>query len=236
MARIQILQNGIRTDATKADVLSLAQRGLLTPESPIWIDGTQTTCGRIREIVFGVAVPAAPPLPPVCAPQLNTDEPCNTVAATSKNNIQQSHSIISSAAKYGCIGCASVVAFFFVIIIISVFMSAAIDQSDTSSGGFSSTGSEEREQRRIERQKAKEEARKVTMANFLQVSNGMSEREVIGILGSNYEVSAESEIDTGFGPSVRIRMLSWSTEKGLGNCNVTFENDKVTVKAQFGLK
>jgi len=86
---------------------------------------------------------------------------------------------------------------------------------------------------------AKEKARikaldsMVSLRNFYKIESGMSRRQVVALLGSEGEMLSEVAIP-GF-PTTRIFM--WKAP-GLfsGNCNVTFQNGKVTVKAQFGLK
>ena len=73
---------------------------------------------------------------------------------------------------------------------------------------------------------------KVTYANYARVQNGMHLDEVKAILGDRFEVLSDSDI-----AGIRTVMLSWKAGGlGGGNCNVTFQNGQVVMKAQAFLK
>jgi hypothetical protein len=78
---------------------------------------------------------------------------------------------------------------------------------------------------------------KVTYANFQRVENGMTPEQVCDLLGEDFEVMADSSFDLGPAGKTRTTVLSWQGSGLLGgNCNVTFQNGKVILKAQAGLK
>lgn len=80
----------------------------------------------------------------------------------------------------------------------------------------------------------KEEPKKdgITKAEFEQVQTGMSYEDVVAIVGTEGEVSSESEIG-----GITTKMYTWKGESGIGaNANMTFQNNELKSKAQFGLK
>lgn len=72
----------------------------------------------------------------------------------------------------------------------------------------------------------------VTAAGFAALEVGMSYRTVVEILGREGEVVSSSNIAT-----VTV-MYQWKADKGSrgGNMNATFQDGKLAMKAQFGLK
>lgn len=73
---------------------------------------------------------------------------------------------------------------------------------------------------------------KITMSEFNQIETGMSYADVKSIIGSPGEVTAESGSD-----EYHIVIRTWYGNGVTGsNANVTFTNNKVTAKAQVGLK
>lgn len=72
----------------------------------------------------------------------------------------------------------------------------------------------------------------ITMEEYNQIDTGMSYDEVKEIVGSSGEVSAQSEVS-----GYKIIIVTWYGNGSAGsNANVTFTNNKVSAKAQVGLK
>ena len=71
----------------------------------------------------------------------------------------------------------------------------------------------------------------VTMAEFQKLKNGMSYAEAVKIIGF-----AGTEMSSGDIGGIRSGMYSWTNPNGMSNMNAMFQNDKLTMKAQFGLK
>ncbi len=62
------------------------------------------------------------------------------------------------------------------------------------------------------------------------IQNGMSYEEVKNIIGEDGENISESEV-----AGIKTVMYQWSSSDGWGNATVTFQNDEVINKAQFGV-
>ena len=72
----------------------------------------------------------------------------------------------------------------------------------------------------------------ITLSKYQQLKTGMSQAQVVAILGKpGVEISSGE-----FVPGYQIRMLQWFNEDQSGNMNATFQNDRLTSKAQFGLR
>lgn len=69
-----------------------------------------------------------------------------------------------------------------------------------------------------------------THAQFGQITTGMWHSRVIEILGGEGTVASETSW-----PGVRIVAVQWNNSDGSG-LQITFENDRVVGKAQFGLR
>lgn len=81
-----------------------------------------------------------------------------------------------------------------------------------------------------------------TLEKYNRIQIGMSYDEVVAIVGSPTAELADSEIQ-GISnkhvsiPGIRTTVYMWQVDDSLGaNFNITFQNGKVVVKAQFGLK
>lgn len=114
-------------------------------------------------------------------------------------------------------------------------------------GACSATGTDEKTQptsveqpqkqetQKQEAPKPKQEAPKtpkMNKAEFDQIKNGMSIDEVNAIVGGQGELMSE-----GGEGEYKFSMYTWEGEGSLGaNANVSFQADKVSAKAQFGLK
>ena len=71
----------------------------------------------------------------------------------------------------------------------------------------------------------------VTMEQFNKVTEGMTYQEVVGILGSEGTVLSSSNM-----AGYKTVVYQWNGASFGGNMNGTFQNDKLIMKAQFGLK
>jgi len=142
---------------------------------------------------------------------------------------------ISSKAK-ACPNCGAVlkkktslvtylVAGFFVLVFIGLILSLIDDGSTTSTksgAGYQmpSIGSQI-----------------VTFAEYNQIENGMSYRQVVGIIGAEGEEMSRNKIEgvPGVVETTETVMYQWKNNNG-SNMNAMFQNDKLMQKAQFGLK
>ncbi len=74
----------------------------------------------------------------------------------------------------------------------------------------------------------------ITMAKYKKIKSGMTYQEVVKIIGEEGEESSRVEI-----PGIPITVMYMWKAKGfmaMGNMNATFQGNKLTTKAQFGLK
>ena len=72
----------------------------------------------------------------------------------------------------------------------------------------------------------------ITMEEYNKIETGMNYKQVKKIVGSSGEVSSQVESN-----GYKIVIITWYGDGLAGsNANVTFTNDKVTAKAQVGLK
>jgi len=86
-------------------------------------------------------------------------------------------------------------------------------------------------------QPLKSSAKLITKSKYDQIQHGMSYEEVVKILGFRGEEISSSYIEgiEGVMESTTIKMYSWQNNDG-SNMNAMFENNKLTNKAQFGLR
>lgn len=67
---------------------------------------------------------------------------------------------------------------------------------------------------------------------FEKIQNGMSYEEVVQIIGGDGELTSESTV-----ANYTTKLYTWEGEGGLGaNAIITFQNNEVQAKSQFGLK
>ena len=79
---------------------------------------------------------------------------------------------------------------------------------------------------------AEQKQEKLNYEKFNKIQTGMTYQQVVDIIGEDGTVLSESEI-----ANIKTTIYSWYGEGSIGaNANVTFQNGKVTSKAQFGLK
>jgi hypothetical protein len=73
---------------------------------------------------------------------------------------------------------------------------------------------------------------KVSMAQYTTLKTGMSYDEARGMLGCDGIELSSSEM-----PGFKTIMFMWTGAGGLGaNMNAMFQNDKLQMKSQFGLR
>jgi len=84
---------------------------------------------------------------------------------------------------------------------------------------------------------AKKSTGGITLEKYQQIENGMSYSQVVAILGRDGVEHANSHMDgvSGVMPSVDTIIYMWQNGDG-SNMSVTFQNDKVVMKAQAFLK
>ena len=79
-----------------------------------------------------------------------------------------------------------------------------------------------------------------TLAEFNKIEEGMSYREVVAIIGVEGELQSRHTIpgEEGVSDPVTTEVYQWSGVGGFGTAamNVTFKNDAVKSKTQFGLE
>jgi hypothetical protein len=77
----------------------------------------------------------------------------------------------------------------------------------------------------------------VTKAHYDQLKDGMSYRQVVGIIGAEGEELSRNKIEgvPGVTESIETVMYMWQNGNGT-NMNAMFQNDKLMQKSQFGLK
>ncbi|PAW37877.1 hypothetical protein CKQ70_30525 [Bacillus toyonensis] len=84
----------------------------------------------------------------------------------------------------------------------------------------------------VEKTNTSSNEKTMTKAEFEQIQNDMSYEEVVKIIGAEGELQSESTVG-----EYTSKLYTWKGEGGLGaNANITFSNNKVQAKSQFGLK
>ncbi len=71
----------------------------------------------------------------------------------------------------------------------------------------------------------------INMTEFTNIQPGMSQTEVLKIIGGAGELISENEI-----AGIRTSMYQWDGNSFGGNANITFQAGKVVSKAQSGLR
>lgn len=114
-----------------------------------------------------------------------------------------------------------VITFILILIIVGVVAGASGSGNKTTSDGTRTTSST-----------ASTKQEKLNLEKFNKIETGMTYEKVVEIIGEEGTVLSESEI-----ANIKTTIYSWYGEGSIGaNANITFQNGKVTSKAQFGLK
>lgn len=114
-----------------------------------------------------------------------------------------------------------VITFILVVIILGVVvgMNGSENKNNNNNSILTSTTAEQKQE-------------KLNLEKFNKIQTGMTYQQVVDIIGEDGTVLSESEI-----ANIKTTIYSWYGEGSIGaNANVTFQNGKVTSKAQFGLK
>jgi len=72
---------------------------------------------------------------------------------------------------------------------------------------------------------------KINLEKFNSIQTDMTYDEVIAIIGSEGALLSESEL-----LDIKTQMYVFYGKDGISNANITFQNNKEVMKAQFGLK
>ena len=74
---------------------------------------------------------------------------------------------------------------------------------------------------------------KINKDNYNKISNGMSISEVESILGKGESLGASSYDLGEYGGDQTLEVITWSS--GMKVISLTFENEKLSLKTEFGL-
>lgn len=112
-----------------------------------------------------------------------------------------------------------VITFLLVVIVLGVVIGVSGSENNTNNSFQTSTTIEQKQE-------------KLNLEKFNKIETGMTYAQVVEIIGEEGTVLSESEI-----ANIKTTIYSWYGEGSIGaNANITFQNGKVTAKAQFGLK
>ncbi len=112
-------------------------------------------------------------------------------------------------------GCLAGVSIFLCVIVVCIFIAALSGSKDEISEDISEATAE-----------------LITLDEFNTIQNGMSYEEVVEIIGSEGEASSTATVG-----DITTSIYMWKGKGSVGaNANVTFIDNKVSAKAQFGLE
>lgn len=112
-------------------------------------------------------------------------------------------------------GCLAGVSIFLCVIVVCIFIAALSGSKDEISEDISEATAE-----------------LITLDEFNTIQNGMSYEEVVEIIGSEGEASSTATVG-----DITTSIYMWKGKGSIGaNANVTFIDNKVSAKAQFGLE
>lgn len=112
-------------------------------------------------------------------------------------------------------GCLAGVSIFLCVIVACIFIAALSGSKDEISEDISEATAE-----------------LITLDEFNTIQNGMSYEEVVEIIGSEGEASSTATVG-----DITTSIYMWKGKGSVGaNANVTFIDNKVSAKAQFGLE
>lgn len=112
---------------------------------------------------------------------------------------------------------------FVALIIIGAIAGGGNDSSNDSSNTTSSSSVDKNDG-------TKKEASGLTEEKYNSIEQGMTYDEVVGIIGE--EGTNISEVELG---GITTVVYEWTASDGWGNANITFQDNKVVNKAQFGV-
>ena len=124
-------------------------------------------------------------------------------------------------------GCLTYIVLFFIIFIILGIIGSALSGKKTSNTSISNSQTSTRTNK-------PSATSGITMAKFKKIKSGMTYEEVVKIIGEEGEETSRVEI-----PGTPVTVMYMWKAKGfmaMGNMNATFQGNKLTTKAQFGLK
>jgi uncharacterized membrane protein YeaQ/YmgE (transglycosylase-associated protein family) len=80
-------------------------------------------------------------------------------------------------------------------------------------------------------------AQVITYAEYMQTKDGMSYEEVVKIIGAPGREESRNTMPgvPGFSPAITTVMYGWANNNG-SNASLMFQNNKLNMKSQFGLK
>ena len=112
-------------------------------------------------------------------------------------------------------GCLAGVSIFLCVIVVCIFIAALSGSKDE-----------------ISKELSEATAELITLDEFNTIQNGMSYEEVVEIIGSEGEASSTATVG-----DITTSIYMWKGKGSVGaNANVTFIDNKVSAKAQFGLE
>ena len=112
-------------------------------------------------------------------------------------------------------GCLAGVSIFLCVIVVCIFIAALSGSKDE-----------------ISKELSEATAELITLDEFNTIQNGMSYEEVVEIIGSEGEASSTATVG-----DITTSIYMWKGKGSIGaNANVTFIDNKVSAKAQFGLE
>lgn len=114
------------------------------------------------------------------------------------------------------------------IAIIVIVVIAAIGNGDSKDD--KKTDSKKSENVSSSNDNSTKESTGITEEKYDSIQNGMSYEEVKNIIGEDGENISESDV-----AGIKTVMYQWTASDGWGNATVTFQDDKVINKAQFGV-
>ncbi|MDZ4632287.1 DUF3862 domain-containing protein [Bacillus cereus] len=124
------------------------------------------------------------------------------------------------------------------IVVIAVYQGGSGDNKQPTKEAEKSTNQvtkeepKEKQPQVTEKTNTSSNEKTMTKAEFEQIQNGMTYEEVVKIIGSDGELQSESTVG-----DYTSKLYTWKGEGGLGaNANITFQNNEVQAKSQFGLK
>lgn len=227
---IRVFLDGVPLDVSKDELFEMASRGEIGPDTIVESGDTHTTAGKVKGIMFGNVVPPLavhsklPPLPDekktVCVNcgtilvgPLKYCSNCGAPTVLNQNltEIQDAHTLnnayhVQAAEMHRRTVPLSASFGGIVFVLIVCFLVFSFFHKNP-------IGSR-------------------TLEQFDRIQNGMTYAEVVSIVGSPSETSADSEI-----AGTRTAIYTWHVSDSIGaNFSVTVQDEKVIMKAQAGLR